>query len=247
MDVFFALIGFCLLTEFFYLVRTWKPLPFSRTGNLIAGLVGIAGVGAMVLMLNAGVIPTRFEDILLPTFGWAFRGWAVALVLLLGLLENVALLGMVIFWSKLPSATQHRRLFAEDREALASAPAVTMPKSPGIPNAEAMPCVEDAKAEVNDVNLVAKLQGRGMLMDLGIFIILDEKQIAAGSVIKGAKANVSIAQGLHSICVSAFGQGKKMSKVLTFTAKSGQNIEIAFNYSRSWGNYKADITGTSGT
>lgn len=102
MDVLFALIGLFLLTEFFYFVRhpIGKPLPLSKTTKLIAGSVGLVGAIVMILMLKADIVPRASsftnDSVVLPTFDWAIKGWVVGLTVLVGIIENAALVYMGI-------------------------------------------------------------------------------------------------------------------------------------------------------
>jgi hypothetical protein len=93
MDVIFTLICVSLLSESFYFARHGgKPLPFSSPTKVIIGLVGLAAVAAMLLMLRAPLVASRGGRVLLPTFGWALRDWAVVLIMLVGFGQNGVLL-----------------------------------------------------------------------------------------------------------------------------------------------------------
>jgi hypothetical protein len=225
MDILLLVIPFCLAFEFFYLIRVrWKP-PLSRKGKLIAGLSGIAAIVTFILLVtHYDRLNPRANGIYLPTLGVMLKGWGIAATLLIGVLENLILAIIAIANCLSPTL-----------------------KPCEVSSFETRPSSVFAKiqenTEVNDSNLIVKLEGRGMLTDLEIILFLDKVKIASGSIVKGFEVNLSISQGLHNIYVGASESGKTLSKVVTFAAESGKNITITFDYSCVWGNYQAIIAG----
>ncbi len=95
MEGLFLLIAFLLVFEIFFFgnfITKGKPIPLSKAGKVLVALAGLAGVIGMFLILRKNMIPTRNNQVYLPTFNLAFPDAAVMLVLLGGIVENLALL-----------------------------------------------------------------------------------------------------------------------------------------------------------
>ena len=89
MDAIFLLIAIYLLAEIFFLIRRGWTLP-SKNALLIGGAIGLAGVWAMLQMLRTDAVRSQFDIILLPAFGKTMPAWVASLIMLVGLIENVA-------------------------------------------------------------------------------------------------------------------------------------------------------------
>src|ERR1035441_1896454 len=89
MDAIFLLIAIYLLAEIFFLIRRGWTLP-SKNALLIGGAIGLAGVWTMLQMLRTDAVRSQFDIILLPAFGKTMPAWVASLIMLVGLIENVA-------------------------------------------------------------------------------------------------------------------------------------------------------------
>ena len=217
MDLLLILIPFCFLVEIYYLIDMGEK-PLSKKVKLIAGLSGFAAVLIFILLIgHYDMLNPRGDGVYLPTIDLVIKGWAIAGTILIGSSVSLALtiIATVKYFKKAPSQ-----------------PSVSEKNQ------------ENAINEVRDVNLVVKLQGRWMLRDLDIVLLLDEQQISAGSTVKGLEADTYISQGSHEIYIESLKPRRKITKILNFTAESGKKIDITYEFSRAWGNYKANISKT---
>jgi hypothetical protein len=94
MDLIFLLIGFCLLAEFFYFVSNIDRLPpISKKNKLIIGLLDLGGTVVMIVMLNKEIaVHFSYEDLIIPTLGLKLKGWFVAILVIIGLIESLILI-----------------------------------------------------------------------------------------------------------------------------------------------------------
>lgn len=99
MDLIFLLIGFCLLTEFFYFASNIDRIrSISKRNKLIIGLVDLIGAVIMLIMLNKEIaVHFSDNDLIIPTLGIKLKGWVAAITVFIGLIESIVLLiyGMI--------------------------------------------------------------------------------------------------------------------------------------------------------
>jgi hypothetical protein len=228
MDFALLLIPFCVAFELYYLLHTdWKP-PLSKSGRVLTGLSGLALTAIFLLLVqHYDSLYGGTDGIRLPALGIVLKNWGIAATLLVGTVLN---LGFIVFsLASRPTTNNETHQPSQQSEAPITIPAALDGHAGG---GEA------------GVTLRVTVPGVRLLIDRPICLLLDDELLASGSCVAGLEKQCSIPQGQHRVHIGAEPKpGSKMSKVLGFTAERGKALEIVFEYSRSWGNYKGRIQG----
>jgi NhaP-type Na+/H+ or K+/H+ antiporter len=214
MDIIFVLCSLCLLFIFFYYGRKFSnSAPTSKKSKLISGIIGLIGVIVIFLILRADILPSRNNKIVLPTFNTAFPDWAIAIIMIVGIIESVVLIIMGVIGNKGNTKELHKEIKESER--------VTEVKE-----------IEDSESTIN-----VDWEGAGAISDAIVEIYLDNEIKNKGSFKNGFNSIIKTNSGEHSFSVKVNGRNKNFPLQI----EKGCNYNLSLEYSRAWGNFKIDF------
>jgi NhaP-type Na+/H+ or K+/H+ antiporter len=214
MDIIFVLCSLCLLFIFFYYGRKFSSsTPTSKKSKLISGIIGLIGVIVIFLILRADILPSRNNKLILPTFNTAFPDWAIAIIMIVGIIESVVLIIMGIIGYKGNTKELHKEIKESERG----------------------PEVKEIEGSESAINV--DWEGAGAISEAIVEIYLDSEIKNKGSFKNGFNAIIKTNSGEHSFSVKVNGR----SKNFPLQIEKGCNYNLSLEYSRAWGNFKIDF------